>query len=89
MKKKVGKKGSLAVKIDLEKAYNRVNWGFLEKILHLMGFSSAIVKVIMFCNSSAKLSLLWNGEKLEDFTPQRGLRERDPYLFVICMEVLE
>lgn len=35
--------------------------------------------------------MLWNGEKLEAFKSERGLRQGDsllPYLFVLCMEVL-
>lgn len=55
------------------------------------GFHPRIFKLIMFCVSSAKMSLLCNWEMLEHFVPQRGLRQGDPlspYLFVLCIEVL-
>lgn len=41
--------------------------------------------------TSASLSILWNGERLESFKPSRGIRHGDPlspYLFVLCMDVL-
>lgn len=50
-----------------------------------------MLELIMFFVTSASLSILWNGEKLEAFQPKRGLRQGNPlspYLFVLCMEVL-
>lgn len=65
--------------------------GFLELTLTKFGFPPLIIGLIMSCITSSSLSLKWNGEKLDSFTPIRGLRQGDllfPYLFVLCMEKL-
>lgn len=72
------KKGAMAYKIDLEKAYDRIDWRFLKLTLEDFGFPPATVKLIMFCVSCSSLSLLWNGSKLPPFSPKRGLRQGDP-----------
>ncbi|XP_016164225.1 uncharacterized protein LOC107606708 [Arachis ipaensis] len=91
MKKTKSKKGVLAFKIDLEKAYDSVSWEFLEQSLLMFGFPGTIVSLIMKCVKSSSLSLMWNDNRLDGFQPKRGLRQGDlmsPYLFVICMERL-
>lgn len=75
----------------LEKAYDRVDWNFLEKVVSTLGFSTIIVKHFMFSIRSAKLAMLWNGKKLDEFSPSLGLRQGgplSPYLFVLCVEIL-
>lgn len=45
----------------------------------------------MTCIETPKMSIIWNGEQLEEFKPQRGIRQDDlisPYIFVLCMETL-
>lgn len=72
-------------------AYDRIDWGYLENILHKVGFGSMLIKVILSCLESSHLVVLWNGEQMASFKPGRGLRQGDPllpYLFVLCMEVL-
>ena len=91
LKRTKSRKGAMAFKIDLEKAYDRVDWNFLEHTLESFGFPSLIIRLVMNCVQASNLSILWNGNRLDSFQPRRGLRQGDPispYLFVLCMERL-
>nr|KYP67620.1 LINE-1 reverse transcriptase isogeny [Cajanus cajan] len=91
MNKSKRKKGDLIFKLDLEKAYDRIDWEFLNNVLLDFGFPDITCRLIMNCVSSSSLHLLWNGVKSAAIIPRRGLRQGDPlspYLFVLCMEKL-
>nr|KYP54028.1 Retrovirus-related Pol polyprotein LINE-1 [Cajanus cajan] len=91
MKSKKGNKGWMAIKIDLEKAYDRLNWNFIKDTLLDIGLPSSFINLVWACISSAKFRMLWNGEALSEFLPSRGVRQGDPispYIFVLCMERL-
>ena len=91
LKRTKSRKGAMAFKIDLEKAYDRVDWNFLEHTLESFGFPSLIIRLVMNCVQASNLSIFWNGNRLDSFQPRRGLRQGDPispYLFVLCMERL-
>ena len=91
LNKHKGKEGFMVVKIDLEKAYDRLEWCFIRKVLTCFGFPPNTIKLIMSCISSSSTSLLFNGEKFSLFTPCRGIRQGDPlspFIFLLCMEYL-
>ena len=81
----------MVVKIDLEKAYDCLEWSFIKMVIEHFGFSENMIRLIMSCVSSTTIALLFNGSKLESFQPLRGIRQGDPispYLFLLCMEFL-
>lgn len=54
--------GSMAIKLDIWKAYDRVKWKFLEAMMHLLGFTKRWISMIMTYVTSTSYSILLNGQ---------------------------
>ena len=83
--------GFIGVKLDMQKANNKVEWRFIVKVLELFVFYSQFVRWIEQCIIIASFQVLINGNPSSKFYPRRGLCQRDPfslYLFIICSKIL-
>ncbi|KAK2646619.1 hypothetical protein Ddye_021814 [Dipteronia dyeriana] len=80
LKHQKGKLGSMAIKLDMSKAYDRVEWKFLEGIMRRMGFSNRWINLILNCITTISYTIQINGNLHGNIKPSRGLRQGDPLL---------
>ena len=85
------KKGFMVMKLDMSKAYDRVEWRFLKAIMRRMGFASQWIRIIMMCVTTVSYAVVINGNPCGNIIPERGLQQGDPispYLFLLYAEAL-
>lgn len=81
----------MALKLDIAKAFDKIEWQFIDRVMEQMGFCWQWRHWIKLCISTVSYSVLINGEPTQSIKPQRGLRQGDPispYLYILCTEGL-
>ena len=71
------------------KAHDRLEWPYLRAIMLKLGFTDRWLNIVMNLVTIVKFSIMFNGRKLEEFQPSRGIRQGDPispYMFLLAVE---
>ncbi|WOL04692.1 hypothetical protein Cni_G13414 [Canna indica] len=79
----------MTIKLDMSKAFDRLEWPCLIAILQALGFHANFIEIIKQCTQTVSYSVLVSGKTYGSFIPSRGLHQGDPlspFLFVIAME---
>ena len=71
--RKKGREALMAVKLDMSKAYDRVEWVYLEAMMRKMGFNERWISLIMMYVTTVSYSVLINGEPKKEDYPIKGV----------------
>ena len=69
-----GQIGYVALKLDLEKTYDRLEWHYIQDTLEFIQLPPTLITLIMNIISSTRFHVLWNDSPLPKVVPNRGLR---------------
>lgn len=69
----------MALKLDISKAYDRIEWNFLEQMMRKLGFIKAWIQLVMMYVTTITYSLKLNGDPVGYIHPKRGIRHGIPF----------
>ena len=85
------KQKAFMLKVDLAKAFDRIEWHFIDTAMQRLGFKDRFIQLVYTCISSTTMAVIINGEPRPEFNPRRGIRQGcplSPYLFIIAINEL-
>ena len=78
MQKHMRKEDYMVIKLDMSKAYDRVEWSYLKSVMRRVSFTERWITLLMLCVKTVSYSILVNGEPKGMIYPTRGIRQGDP-----------
>ena len=91
LKSRRGRNGYVAIKLDLEKVYDQLEWSFIKESLEFFQMPPNLITLIMNIISFTQFHILWNETPFPKVAPNRSIRQGNPlspYLFLLCLERL-
>lgn len=81
----------VALKLNMNKSYDRMEWIFVQDITVKLGFAEGLVRKMWICISFVSFTAILNGDPCADVVPKRGLRQEcafSPYALILCTKGL-
>ncbi|PKU83443.1 integrator complex subunit 11 [Dendrobium catenatum] len=85
------KKGMMAIKIDMEQAYDSMSWSTLAQVLDGFGFPKLFSTLILECLREPKFAIMFNGRQSDLIEARSGFRQGcplSPYMLIMCSQLL-
>ncbi|KAK9988414.1 hypothetical protein SO802_028653 [Lithocarpus litseifolius] len=84
--RKKGKKGCMALKLDVSKAYDRVEWPFLKGVMQRLGYPETWIERVMSCVTTTSFSILVNGKPYVYFSNNTTGRQKQEALEILVVK---